>query len=124
MRNDPASGAIVVIVRSLKVHGMAQAVTNLMQQGDAAVPVLSQLLKAGSAVGILSAQGCAVPGVSGSGRPRLCQQRGQRSAGRAGDRASSQASLFSTVELVNALEQEKPRAKAGRSPGRSHTPTS
>ena len=50
MRHDPASGAIVIMLRSLKMHGMAQAVTDLIEQGapafDAAVPVLTQLLKA------------------------------------------------------------------------------
>jgi DNA replication protein DnaC len=53
MRHDPASGAIIVMLRSLKMHGMAQAVTDLMEQGapafDAAVPILSQLLKAETA---------------------------------------------------------------------------
>jgi hypothetical protein len=38
------------MLRSLKMHGMAQAVTELMEQGspafEAAVPILSQLLKA------------------------------------------------------------------------------
>lgn len=29
MRHDPASGAIVIMLRSLKMHGMAQAVTDL-----------------------------------------------------------------------------------------------
>lgn len=50
MRHDPASGAIVIMLRSLKMHGMAQTVTDLVEQGapafDAAVPILSQLLKA------------------------------------------------------------------------------
>ena len=50
MRHDPASGAIIIMLRSLKMYGMAQAVTDLMEQGapafDAAVPILSQLLKA------------------------------------------------------------------------------
>ena len=50
MRHDPAAGAIVVMLRSLKMHGMAQAVGELMEQGapafEAAVPILSQLLKA------------------------------------------------------------------------------
>src|SRR3546814_397245 len=53
MRHDPATGAIVVMLRGLKMPGMAQAVTDLMQQGspafEAAVPVLSQLLKAETA---------------------------------------------------------------------------
>ena len=53
MRHDPASGAIVVMLRSLKMHGMPQAVTDLMEQGspafEAAIPILSQLLKAETA---------------------------------------------------------------------------
>src|SRR3546814_15699301 len=53
MRQDPATGAIVVMLRGLKMPGMAQAVTDLMQQGshafEAAVPILSQLHKAETA---------------------------------------------------------------------------
>ena len=33
MRHDPASAAIVIMLRSLKLHGMAQAVTDLAEQG-------------------------------------------------------------------------------------------
>ena len=32
MRHDPASGAIVIMLRSLKMHGMAPAVTDLIDQ--------------------------------------------------------------------------------------------
>ncbi len=50
MRHDPASAATVIMLRSLKMHGMAQAATDLVEQGapafEAAVPILSQLLKA------------------------------------------------------------------------------
>ena len=50
MRHDPASAAVVIMLRSLKMYGMAQAVTDLIEQGapafDAAVPILFQLLKA------------------------------------------------------------------------------
>ena len=50
MRHDPASGAIVIMLRSLKMYGMAQAVTDLIEQGapafEATIPILSQLLKA------------------------------------------------------------------------------
>ncbi|WP_226634966.1 IS21-like element helper ATPase IstB [Novosphingobium profundi] len=50
MRHDPASAAIVVMLRSLKMFGMAQAAGELIEQGapafDAAVPMLSGLLKA------------------------------------------------------------------------------
>ena len=50
MRHDPASAAVVVMLRGLKMHGMAQAAGDLIEQGapafDTAVPILSQLLKA------------------------------------------------------------------------------
>jgi DNA replication protein DnaC len=53
MRHDPAVAALVIMLRSLKMHGMAQAVDELAQQGapafGAAIPVLSQLLKAETA---------------------------------------------------------------------------
>jgi len=50
MRHDPAAGAIVIMLRSLKMYGMAQAVDDFIEQGapafEAAIPILSQLLKA------------------------------------------------------------------------------
>ena len=50
MRHDPASAAVVIMLRGLKMYGMAQAVGDLMEQGspafEAAVPIISQLLKA------------------------------------------------------------------------------
>jgi DNA replication protein DnaC len=50
MRHDPASAAVVVMLRGLKMYGMAQAVSDLIEQAapafDATVPILSQLLKA------------------------------------------------------------------------------
>lgn len=54
MRHDPAAGAPisigVIMLRSLKIYGMAQAVTDLIEQGvpafEAVIPTLSQLLKA------------------------------------------------------------------------------
>src|SRR3546814_4557621 len=53
MLQDPATGAIVVMLRGFKMPGMAQAVNDLMQQGspalEAAVTILSQLLKAETA---------------------------------------------------------------------------
>ena len=46
MRHDPASGDIIIMLRSVKMHGVTQAVTDLMEQGapafDAAVPILAQ----------------------------------------------------------------------------------
>ena len=53
MRHDPAAGAVVIMLRALKMHGMAQAVSELTEQGspafEAALPILSQLLKAETA---------------------------------------------------------------------------
>ena len=34
MRHDPAAGAIIIMLRSLKMHGMAQAVGELTEQGS------------------------------------------------------------------------------------------
>jgi hypothetical protein len=49
MPHNPASGAIVIMLRSLKMHGMAHAVSELTEQGSpafaAAIPILSQLVK-------------------------------------------------------------------------------
>jgi hypothetical protein len=33
MRHDPAAGAIVIMLRSLKMYGLAQAVTDLIEHG-------------------------------------------------------------------------------------------
>src|SRR6195952_1526678 len=53
MRHNPAVGAVVIMLRTLKRHGMAQAVGELTEQGspafEAALPILSQLLKAETA---------------------------------------------------------------------------
>ena len=53
MRHNPAAGAVVIMLRTLKMYGMAQAVGELTEQGspafEAAVPILSQLLKAETA---------------------------------------------------------------------------
>ncbi|MDR7097563.1 hypothetical protein J2X09_005339 [Hydrogenophaga laconesensis] len=53
MRHDPAIAAVVIMLRELKMHGMAQAVSELAEQGapafTAAQPILSQLLKAETA---------------------------------------------------------------------------
>ena len=34
MRHNPAAGAITIMLRSLKMHGMAQAVGELTEQGS------------------------------------------------------------------------------------------
>ena len=50
MRHDPAGASIVIMLRSLKLYGMANAIEDLVAQGapafEAATPMLSQLLKA------------------------------------------------------------------------------
>ena len=161
MRHDPASGAIIVMLRSLKMHGMAQAVTDLMEQGapafDAAVPILSQLLKAETAereVRSVSYQlkiarfpayrdlagfdfasseinealvrqlhRCEFMGVAdnvvlvggpGTGKTHIATALGVQAI----EHHRKRVRFFSTVELVNALEQEKAQGKAGQIAGR------
>ncbi len=50
MRHNPAAGAVIIMLRSLKMHGIAQAVGELTEQAspafEAALRILSQLLKA------------------------------------------------------------------------------
>lgn len=38
MRHDPASAAVVVMLRGLKMYGMAGAVSDLIEQGAPAAP--------------------------------------------------------------------------------------
>jgi len=116
MRHDPAAGAIVIMLRSLKMYGMAQAVTDLIEQGapafEAAIPMLSQLLKAelaerevrSIAYHMKSARFPAYKDLSGF------------------DFATSEITEATVrtlhrcefIELVNALEQEKAKGKAGQ----------
>jgi hypothetical protein len=53
MARDSASNSIVALLKGLKMHGMAQAVSELGDQGapafEAAQPILAQLLKAETA---------------------------------------------------------------------------
>jgi DNA replication protein DnaC len=161
MRHDPASGAIIVMLRSLKMHGMAQAVTDLMEQGapafDAAVPILSQLLKAETAereVRSVSyqlkaarfpayrdlagfdfassevnealvrqlhrcefidvADNVVLVGGPGTGKTHIATALGVQAI----EHHRKRVRFFSTVELVNALEQEKAQGKAGQIAGR------
>ncbi len=157
MRHDPASGAIIVMLRSLKMHGMAQAVTDLMEQGapafDAAVPILSQLLKAETAereVRSVSyqlkiarfpayrdlagfdfasseinealvrqlhrcefmdvADNIVLVGGPGTGKTHIATALGVQAI----EHHRKRVRFFSTVELVNALEQEKAQGKPGQ----------
>ncbi|WP_336968219.1 IS21-like element helper ATPase IstB [Sphingobium aromaticiconvertens] len=161
MRHDPASGAIIVMLRSLKMHGMAQAVTDLMEQGapafDAAIPILSQLLKAETAereVRSVSyqlkaarfpayrdlagfdfasseinealvrqlhrcefidvADNIVLVGGPGTGKTHIATALGVQAI----EHHRKRVRFFSTVELVNALEQEKAQGKAGQVAGR------
>ena len=157
MRHDPASGAVVIMLRSLKMFGMAQAVEELVDQGapafEAAVPILSQLLKAevaerevrsiayhmkaarfpsykdlagfdfaASEVNealvrqlhrcefIDGAHNVVLIGGPGTGKTHIATALGVQAV----EHHRKKVRFFSTVELVNALEQEKARGKAGQ----------
>ncbi len=157
MRHDPASGAVVVMLKSLKMYGMAQAVADLMEQGapafDAAVPVLSQLLKAEIAEREVrsiayqikaarfpaykdlagfdfaasevsealvrqlhrgdfmdSADNIVLIGGPGTGKSHVATALGVQAI----EHHRKKVRFFSTVDLVNMLEQEKAMNKAGQ----------
>lgn len=157
MRHDPATGALVVMLRGLKMPGMAQAVTDLMQQGspafEAAVPILSQLLKAETAERevrsvayqlkvarfpayrdiagfdfasseinealvrqlhrcdfIDVADNVVLVGGPGTGKTHIATALGVQAI----EHHRKRVRFFSTVELVNALEQEKAQGRAGQ----------
>ena len=156
MRHDPASAALVVMLRGLKMFGMAQAVGELAEQGapafEAAVPTLSQLLKAEMAerevrsiayhtkaarfpaykdlasfdfaAGEVSeatvrqlhrgeftdrADNVVLIGGPGTGKSHLATALGIQAI----EHGRKKVRFFSTVDLVNALEQEKAANKAG-----------
>lgn len=156
MRHDPASGAIIIMLRSLKMHGMAQAVTDFMEQGapafDAAVPMLAQLLKAEVAEREVrsiayhmkaarfpaykdlsgfdfaasetneatirqlhrcefmdGAQNVVLIGGPGTGKTHIATALGVQAV----EHHRRKVRFFSTIELVNTLEQEKAKGKAG-----------
>ena len=156
MRHDPASGAVIIMLRSLKMYGMAQAVTDLMEQGapafDAAVPILSQLLKAELAEREVrsiayhmkaarfpaykdlsgfdfaaseineatmrqlhkcefmdGAQNIVLIGGPGTGKTHAATALGVQAV----EHYRRKVRFFSTIELVNALELEKAKGKAG-----------
>jgi len=157
MRNDPASAAIVVMLRGLKMFGMAQAVSELMEQGspafEATVPILSQLLKAETAERevrsiayhlkaarfptykdltgfdfaaseinealvrqlhrcefIEGANNVVLIGGPGTGKTHVATALGVQAV----EHHRKKVRFFSTVELVNVLEQEKAQGKAGQ----------
>src|SRR6478735_1646858 len=157
MRHDPASAAVVIMLRNLKMYGMAQAVTDLIEQGapafDAAVPILSQLLKAEMAEREVrsvayhmkaarfpaykdlsgfnfaaseineatvrqlhrcefmdGAQNIVLVGGPGTGKTHVATALGIQAI----EHHRRKVRFFSTIELVNALEQEKAKGKAGQ----------
>jgi DNA replication protein DnaC len=161
MRHDPAAGAIVIMLRSLKMYGMAQAVGELNEQGspafDAAVPILSQLLKAEAAEREVrstayqlkaarfpayrdlsgfdfanseinealvrqlhrcefmeDAHNAVLVGGPGTGKTHIATALGVQAI----EHHQKRVRFFSTVELVNALEQEKAQGKSGLIAGR------
>ena len=150
MRHNPAAGAVVIMLRTLKMHGMAQAVGELTEQGspafEAALPILSQLLKAETAdrevrstayqlkaarfpnyrdlAGfdfassevnealtrqlhrcefLEDAHNVVLVGGPGTGKTHLATAIGVQAI----EHHRKRVRFFSTVELVNALEQEK-----------------
>jgi len=161
MRHNPASGAIVIMLRSLKMQGMAQAVSELTEQGspafEAAMPILSQLLTAETAERevrstayqlktarfpayrdlngfdfassevnealvrqlyrcefLENAHNVVLVGGPGTGKTHIATALGVQAV----EHHHKRVRFFSTVELVNALEQEKVQGKAGQIAGR------
>ena len=155
MRHDPAGASIVIMLRSLKLYGMANAVDDLIAQGapafEAATPMLSQLLKAEIAERevrsiayhtkvarfpaykdltgfdlasseineatvrqlhrcefIEAAENVVLIGGPGTGNTATAI------GVQAIEHHRRKVRFFSTVELVNALEQEKANGKAGK----------
>ena len=157
MRHDPAAGGIVIMLRSLKMYGMAQAVTDLTEQGapafESSVPILSQLLKAEMAEREVrsiayhmkaarfpaykdlsgfdfmaseineatlrqlhkcefldGAENVVLIGGPGTGKTHAATALGVQAI----EHHRRKVRFFSTIELVNALEQEKTKGKAGQ----------
>jgi DNA replication protein DnaC len=161
MRHDPAGAAIVVMLRSLKTYGMAQAAGELMEQGalatDSAVPIPSQLLKAETAERevrsvayqikaarfpvykdlsgfnfasskanealvrqlhrcefIENADNVVLVGGPGTGKSHIATALGVQAV----EHHRKKVRFFGTVDLVNALEQEKAQGRSGQIAGR------
>ena len=157
MRHDPASAAVVIMLRALKMYGMSQAVNDLMEQASpafqAAVPILSQLLKAETAerevrsidyqikaarfpaykdmagfdfasseinealvrqlhagTFIDDAHNVVLIGGPGTGKTHIATALAVQTV----THNRKKARFYATVDLVNALEQEKAMNKAGQ----------
>jgi DNA replication protein DnaC len=157
MRHDPASAAVIVMLRGLKMYGMSQAVAELIEQGapafENAVPILAQLLKAELAEREVrsiayqikaarfpaykdltgfdfaaseinealvrqlhrcdftdNAHNLVLIGGPGTGKTHVATAIGVQAI----EHHRKKVRFFSTVELVNALEQEKAQGKVGQ----------
>lgn len=157
MRHDPASAAVIVMLRGLKMYGMAGAASDLIEQGAPAfanaVPILSQLLKAEMAERevrsiayqmkaarfpaykdlagfdfaasevneamvrqlhrcdfIDGAHNVVAVGGPGTGKTHIATALGVQAI----EHHRKKVRFFATVDLVNALEQEKAQNKAGQ----------
>ena len=157
MRHDPAVAAIVIMLRELKMFGMAQAVSELAEQGapafEAAQSMLSQLLKAETAEREVRAvayqlkqaklpayrdlagfdfsssevnetlvrqlhrcefmeraENVVLVGGPGTGKTHLASAIGVQAV----EHHRRRVRFFSTVELVNLLDQEKVCNKSGQ----------
>jgi DNA replication protein DnaC len=157
MRHDPAGASIVIMLRSLKLYGMSNAVEDLVAQGgpafEAATPMLSQLLKAEIAEREVrsityqtkvarfpsytdlagfefkssdineatvkqlhrcefmeNAENVVLIGGPGTGKSHVATAIGVQAI----EHHRCKVRFFSTVELVNALEQEKALGKTGK----------
>ena len=161
MRHNPAAGAVVIMLRTLKMHGMAQAVGELTEQGSPAfegeLAIRTPLLKAETADRevrstayqlkaarfpnyrdlsgfdfassevnealvrqlhrcefLEDAHNVVLIGGPGTGKTHLATAIGVQAI----EHHRKRVRFFSTVELVNALEQEKLQGKAGQIAGR------
>ena len=157
MRHDPASAAVIVMLRSLKMFGMAQAADELIEQGapafDAALPILARLLKAEMAEREVrsiayqikaarfpaykdlagfdfaaseinealvrqlhqgdfmeNADNVVLIGGPGTGKSHIATALGVQAV----EHHRKKVRFFSTVDLVNALEQEKTSNRSGQ----------
>ena len=157
MRHDPAGASIVIMLRSLKLYGMANAVEDLVAQGapafETATPILSQLLKAEIAEREVrsiayqtkvarfpsykdlagfdfksseineatvrqlhrgefmeNTENVVLIGGPGTGKSHIATAIGVQAI----EHHRRKVRFYSTVELVNALEQEKVLGKTGK----------
>src|SRR5271170_5830242 len=104
------------MLRSLKMHGMAQAVGELTEQGspafEAAVPILSQLLKAETADREVRSTAYQLKAARFPNYRDLIGF--DFASSEVNEHHRKRVRFFSTVELVNALEQEKLQGKPGQ----------